>query len=169
MLCSKCKEDKKEDRFEYRKDRNCFRTVCKDCKNIRARKNYIKISENLSEKRKLLRNENKEEFNRKARFRYWKNREDLLKKAKERDSYKNRKSEVTNKWRMRNKEKAACHQQVVRALKKGKIKKPETCLMCGKNDKLHAHHSDYKKPLEVVWVCPSCHRKIHSKFFKNDL
>jgi predicted RNase H-like nuclease (RuvC/YqgF family) len=44
------------------------------------------------------------------------------------------------------------------------FEKPDTCSKCGKkfdSQNIHAHHEDYKKPLDIVWVCRSCHMKIH--------
>jgi hypothetical protein len=36
------------------------------------------------------------------------------------------------------------------------------CQFCG-NQKTQAHHEDYGKPLEVIWVCRSCHiERFHS-------
>jgi len=35
------------------------------------------------------------------------------------------------------------------------------CEMCGTFEKLHRHHDDYSKPLDVKIVCASCHRKLH--------
>lgn len=34
------------------------------------------------------------------------------------------------------------------------------CVKCGEI-KTEAHHVDYFNPLNVVWLCPSCHRKEH--------
>jgi hypothetical protein len=50
-----------------------------------------------------------------------------------------------------------------RAIKKGIIKIPERCSNCNKNKKLHAHHPDYSKPLDVVWLCPRCHGMAHHR------
>ena len=27
----------------------------------------------------------------------------------------------------------------------------------------HAHHEDYSKPYDVVWLCPPCHRNLHNE------
>lgn len=40
------------------------------------------------------------------------------------------------------------------------IKKP--CAVCGTtNLKLHMHHEDYSKPLEIVWLCYYHHQLRH--------
>ena len=42
----------------------------------------------------------------------------------------------------------------------GKITKPDSCRRCGKSDcRIEASHDDYDKPLEVEWLCMSCHRR----------
>lgn len=51
--------------------------------------------------------------------------------------------------------------QVSRAIASGSLKK-NSCNKCGE-EKAQAHHHDYYKPLDVVWLCYSCHRKEHSK------
>jgi len=38
--------------------------------------------------------------------------------------------------------------------------RPEGCEDCGGRSP-HAHHKDYSKPLEVDWLCSSCHGKRH--------
>lgn len=35
----------------------------------------------------------------------------------------------------------------------------ENCQICGK--KAQSHHPDYTKPLQVIWLCPSHHGKVH--------
>ena len=51
------------------------------------------------------------------------------------------------------------------AVNKGSIVKPTHCeaCACGKELPLQAHHSDYDRPLEVTWLCQSCHVKLHMK------
>ncbi|GAN35017.1 MAG: hypothetical protein DYG83_14990 [Candidatus Brocadia sp. AMX2] len=37
------------------------------------------------------------------------------------------------------------------------------CEVCGKSDgKMHRHHHNYLKYKDVIILCSSCHRKIHS-------
>jgi hypothetical protein len=50
---------------------------------------------------------------------------------------------------------------VWRALKKGRLIKPNACERCGTKAtgyKLHAHHEDHSKPLEIQWLCSRCHQ-----------
>lgn len=47
-------------------------------------------------------------------------------------------------------------------VKAGKLTPATGCFFCGKDGKLHAHHYDYSKPLDVFWLCPPCHGKLHT-------
>ena len=46
------------------------------------------------------------------------------------------------------------------AVKYGMVEKLP-CKVCGIN--AQAHHDDYMKPLEVVWLCPVHHAQLHKK------
>ena len=46
------------------------------------------------------------------------------------------------------------------AVRTGKVEKSKRCWVCGLLGYVEAHHEDYAKPLEVVWVCRKCHRAI---------
>jgi len=49
-----------------------------------------------------------------------------------------------------------------KAEKEGVIVNPGACETCGKvSCRLVKHHRDYDKPLEVTWLCYSCHRSEH--------
>jgi ribosomal protein L37AE/L43A len=39
----------------------------------------------------------------------------------------------------------------------------EPCLFCG-NEKVHGHHRDYSRPLDVIWLCAKCHHRLHAYF-----
>jgi len=75
--------------------------------------------------------------------------------------HKKRKAEYLKKWRAKNWFKANAHEAVTRAIKLGLLKR-KSCEKC-KNTKADAHHEDYGKPLEVMWLCRSCHMEQHSK------
>lgn len=45
------------------------------------------------------------------------------------------------------------------AIKRGLISK-RPCVVCG-DENVHAHHPDYSKPLEVIFVCPKHHYAMH--------
>lgn len=48
---------------------------------------------------------------------------------------------------------------VSRAVRSGKLQ-PEPCFMCGKSPAI-AHHPDYSRALDVVWLCPQHHADVH--------
>ena len=68
---------------------------------------------------------------------------------------------ATKKFRRNNPEKYAAHGAVSIAVSTGKIAKPSVCAECGRFAKVQGHHEDYAKPLEVVWLCSTCHSKRH--------
>lgn len=67
-------------------------------------------------------------------------------------------------WTKKYPERRKAHYAVYYAVKVGKLKK-EPCKVCGIT-KVHAHHEDYTKPLEVVWLCPIHHYEYDIKINK---
>ena len=65
----------------------------------------------------------------------------------------------TKAWRNEDARRNRCHSAVSRAIKNGLLV-PAPCKLCGELKSV-AHHDDYDKPLEVVWLCQSCHVKLH--------
>lgn len=49
------------------------------------------------------------------------------------------------------------HLKVYREILNGNLKRPEYCSQCGELCKPHAHHKNYQEPLNVIWLCSSCH------------
>jgi len=47
------------------------------------------------------------------------------------------------------------------AVRSGKLIKPDVCQGCGENKRITAHHHDYSKPLDVIWLCYQCHADVH--------
>jgi hypothetical protein len=49
------------------------------------------------------------------------------------------------------------------AIRTGKLIRPNACSRCGIPCSPHAHHPNYSKPLEVIWLCEPCHRLEHGQ------
>ena len=46
-------------------------------------------------------------------------------------------------------------------VRSGKIQKPTACESCNAEIRLEAHHEDYSKPYDVMWLCKLCHEARH--------
>lgn len=49
-----------------------------------------------------------------------------------------------------------------KAIKTGELV-PQPCVVCG-TEKVHGHHEDYSRPLDVIWLCPAHHFERHRKY-----
>jgi hypothetical protein len=56
----------------------------------------------------------------------------------------------------------SAHRSLYKAVRSGRVLRPENCEKCGKAGRLHAHHEDYSRPLDVHWLCVTCHRRLHA-------
>ncbi|WP_156137632.1 hypothetical protein [Methyloceanibacter caenitepidi] len=65
----------------------------------------------------------------------------------------------SRQWEQNNPEKRRAQKTVENALKAGRLER-QPCERCGA-EKVHAHHDDYSKPLDVMWLCPKHHRERH--------
>jgi len=53
---------------------------------------------------------------------------------------------------------------VRQGVKNGWLKRPKYCESCKKKDyQIHAHHTDYSRPLFIKWLCPKCHMQEHAR------
>lgn len=64
------------------------------------------------------------------------------------------------KNRLKYPDKNKARQRVYDAKRHGKLAE-QPCEICGAL-KVTAHHEDYSKPLDVIWLCPKHHRWIHN-------
>lgn len=152
-----------------------------------ARKKYReKNKDKIKLKSKEYREKNKDEIKRKWKIYHEKNREKIIEKQRKRrlgNLEKARKSariwarnnkdkgkewqknnpdkvkESARKWERNNPDKRSSHRKVLWAVSSGKLKK-EKCKICGKSE-VDAHHEDYSKPLEVIWLCRRHHKELH--------
>lgn len=67
------------------------------------------------------------------------------------------------RWRERYPEKENAHNQVKNALRRGALTKTG-CSACGATTAIQGHHHrGYADPLDVVWLCRSCHLDEHKR------
>ena len=66
-------------------------------------------------------------------------------------------------YREKNPKKARAHNAIKHAIAKGKIISMP-CFCCGET--AEAHHPDYDRPLDVVWLCKAHHRAAHNLLSK---
>lgn len=110
----------------------------------------MKTEEEKAERKRLL-----------ARLNYWKNPSGQRKaNAKYREKHADRIKAYKAEYSKKNLARRRAHGAVYRALKSGDLIRPLACSVCHREDqKLDAHHEDIEKPLEIVWLCPKCHKK----------
>lgn len=69
-------------------------------------------------------------------------------------------------WRKNNPLKAKAHERVNslyrdrRSYRDDVVRKRDACIVCG-DEKTQAHHHNYEKPLDVVFLCNEHHREMH--------
>jgi hypothetical protein len=60
-------------------------------------------------------------------------------------------------WIERHPEATFAHYQLRNAVRRGELARPTSCESCGGTGRVHGHHDDYDRPLDVVWLCAVCH------------
>ena len=68
---------------------------------------------------------------------------------------------ITKAWRAEDARRHVAHSCVARAIRSGELA-VQPCCRCGEIKSL-AHHEDYDKPLEVMWLCQPCHKQRHKE------
>ena len=74
-------------------------------------------------------------------------------------------TEITRAWRAEDARRSVAHSRVSRAIRNGTLAR-QPCVKCGEVKSL-AHHEDYDKPLEVMWLCQPCHKQRHKELRKS--
>lgn len=62
---------------------------------------------------------------------------------------------------VRGKIRRSCEVTYRLALRYGILKNPKICSFCKSKKRVAGHHPDYAKPLQVIWLCQSCHALYH--------
>lgn len=144
--CGQCKEEKDESEF-YRRGRadDRLRSYCKICSHKLREEYYENNKERLREYSRRNGKENRERVYERRRL----NSE--------------RVNELARSYYRKDIIKMKTRDKVRWAIDSGRLVRPETCSKCGEECKPNAHHEDYSKPLEVIWLCTKCHGKTYRK------
>lgn len=87
------------------------------------------------------------------------------KRYRETEAGKEAMRKAQKRWNSKSPEKRAAHIILGNAVRDGVAQKPMTCSMCGATGRIHGHHQDYTKPLDVIWCCQKCHVQLHRGTF----
>jgi len=134
-----------------------------------------RLEKNKREKERYY--ENHEAKKAYARERYHETREESLQRNKKwREENRERTNELNREAYQRNKEwynerrrkMLKDHPEINRArslvnkhIREERMDRPKFCEKCGKECFTYAHHEDYSKSLEVIFLCRKCHTLIH--------
>lgn len=133
-------------------------SLCKDCYKIKYKEYYKKNieKERLRSKKytdkNRLNTSNREKIiliNGETYYQHW---------------YKENKNNVNirnKEWRDKNTLKTKAHYIVKKNIRNVLISKPSKCMSCCLEKRLESHHNNYDKPLDIIWLCRSCHRRYH--------
>ena len=140
--CTKCQEAKPFDSFRLNvRVSDGYDSWCKKCHN--------KNSE-------LCKRKDKEKYNALQRAKYARRKARLLEAGHVPPGQVKRSLLTEEERRLRHNARRVTR----RALADGKIVSIP-CFVCGSSE-VEAHHTDYSRPLDVVWLCAEHHREVHS-------
>lgn len=72
--------------------------------------------------------------------------------------YKSEKGKQQRKnYIKRNLNKYRARSRIEMRVHRGTLQRPNICSLCKKECRPEAHHKDYNKPLDIIWVCKGCH------------
>ena len=63
--------------------------------------------------------------------------------------------------KVRNRIQTRARQMVQKAIQSGLLKRGKVCHKCGDTHNIIAHHQNYCRYLDVIWLCQSCHCQLH--------
>jgi len=76
-----------------------------------------------------------------------------------RHNNRDRFNEKVRDYKHRNPSRVIARRKVQYAIASGALIRPDHCSSCSVECVPEAHHEDHNKPLEVDWLCRSCHCK----------
>jgi hypothetical protein len=130
--CRSCNKEKElEEFYKHPQMPDGHLNFCKECKRATAREYWVSGNYKENDKRRQG-TEKRREWQRKQSAR----------------------------MRIKHKEKRTCHSRFWNKFRQGLIEKTP-CEVCGATERVEAHHSDYNKPFDVMWLCSKHHKEWH--------
>lgn len=149
--CTQCEIDKEISEFyKHAKSRGGRMARCRVCTKSNVNKNRASKIDYYREFDRKRTDDPKRVKMRKDYFE--KNRKDPNWQARQRES--------RDKYLDKFAHKRSCH-VIWGNYKRDHSIKPEPCSKCSSEIDLNAHHEDYTKPLEIIWLCKKCHGLRH--------
>ena len=132
-ICSRCHQQKEERNFQIRtSSRDGLTAACRTCL-AEYDKERAGLPHRVSARREYQSSE----------------------RGRERCNAAKKRFIQSNPWKRK------AHIIVGNFLRDGKLIRPPQCECCGSECKPQAHHCDYSKPTDVMWLCKSCHVEWH--------
>ena len=169
LICKLCQRTSEEVRFY-----DSYKSKCSGCVKVASRENPLKKPEQYREtKRRWAKSPAGEESFRRAHRKYRGGVKHEKAQARYRTSRKGRVNQLryfstegaVETLRTRGErypEKVAARKILQNAVLAGIVLRPEYCQGCGQvGVQLEAHHEDYDKPMDVIWMCVRCHKDEH--------
>jgi len=171
-VCTKCHKSLDESEFQKNSSVRCgLRPDCRYCNQEKSRQYRLTHLQETSNQKKKW---------------YILNKESALKKARKWSLlHREKRITITRNWRQNNpqKDKDSCIKSRKKnnikytkrysarwatntAIKRGTLIK-QSCIIC-QNPDVQAHHRDYNKPLDVLWLCPAHHSAWHHVFIADN-
>lgn len=147
--CAKCGEIKAVDQFQkHARSSDGLQSYCRVCtkeSSTQWRADNRERTRELGRKNKEAQRKRDGEQKTKKKWNEW-----YAKNAEHRKAYQMAQNDPLKK---------KAHNILNAEIRAGRITRPLHCEKCGKESRVDGHHTDYSKPLVVIWLCRSCHRK----------
>lgn len=153
LTCGRCGQAKPLSDFHRKStSRTGHRSACKACE--KAYRNLPHVRE-----REALRGRELRPLRAEYMRRWFQENRDVVRASQERSAERN------------DPVKREAREKLHAAVKSGRVVKAATCERCGQEvpkERLQGHHADYSKPLEVEWLCSTCHGRERRKYGDSD-
>lgn len=170
--CANCSKEKMLTEFvKHKRYKDGYYSQCKACSYAKTKAWTIVNQDKKREIRARYRKENREHIREMDRKNYIENQEIRLESARKAQAKYYQTEKGRSKYKEQGKlvrrrfpEKCRARSLLSNAIVDGKIVKPKICSLCGSGEfSIDAHHPDYLKPYDVVWVCKPCHGILHRR------